>query len=223
MTKSSFGFTLIELMVVVSIIALLSSVLYLNFSKGSAESRDAERKSDLVILQDALELYRNAEGHYPAGCNGPYVWSGENGSSAPCATGDQYIVGLAPKYIPVLPRDPKQNGVSGYMYAVDAEGMVYKLMAENTVESEVMVPTHQFSRCGNVLSTAADCASVPTSPLGTYPYNTNGTTPSQCNTPSVYNNDYALIGGYANGGVYLGVYRSTERAREYFSDIIRCK
>ncbi len=224
MKKSVAGFTLIELLVVVTIIGILAVIVTADFGKSRQVSRDIERQSDLRNLQAALELYRNAEGRYPAGCNGPNNWSGQKGSASPCASGSQYVVGLAPKYIPVLPTDPKLNGASGYMYTVDADGMVYKIMAENTVESEVVTPSHQFSRCGDIYDTSKECASVPTSHTGTpYTYNVGGITPSQCNTSSTYSNDYAMSGGYANGGFVGSSYFKTEKAREYFTDIIRCK
>lgn len=225
MKKVAAGFSVIELLVVVSIIGILSAVIYANLSEGSAESRDVQRKADLRTLQSAIELYKNDNGRYPEGCNAPGSignWSGEPGSAYPCASGSsQYIVGLAPKYIPTLPTDPKLNGASGYMYTVDAEGMVYKIMAENTVESEDVDALHPFARCGNVADGSTECASVPTAVTGNQPYNTAGNTPNECQY-NVYKNDYALSGGYANGG-WSGVYRDSERAREYFSDKIKCK
>lgn len=226
MRKSTVGFTLVEIMVVASIIAILATIMYANFNQGSAQSRDAERKADLRNIQSALELYKNLNGRYPSGCNGPDVWSGQIGTSYDCptATDSQYIIGLAPKFIPVLPTDPKLNGVnSGYVYTTDDEGMVYKIMAMDTVESESVGYTHSFSRCGDVGKSSNECASVPTSPAVTFPYNTNGNVPAQCNTPATYENDYALVGGYANGGISGGSYLDTEIAREYFSDIVKCK
>lgn len=61
------GFTLIELMVVVAIIALLSalSMAALNVTRKGA--RDAQRLSSLRELQTGLELYYTARGEYPAG------------------------------------------------------------------------------------------------------------------------------------------------------------
>ena len=100
---------------------------------------------------------------------------------------------------------------------------VYKIIAENTVESEEVTGSHSFSRCGNMddITSTPECASVPYAPTGNQPYNTAGDTPNECQF-NVYKNDYALFGGYANGG-FSGIYRTTERAREYFSDKIRCK
>lgn len=142
------GFSLIEILVVVSIITLLVAVLYANFSEGSAQARDAERQGDIRKLQSAIELYRQENGQYPAGCNGPNTWSGQSGTSYACGSGNQYIVGLAPKYIPSLPTDPKLNGLnSGYVYMANPDRSVFKLMAKNTVESETVDVGHEFQSC----------------------------------------------------------------------------
>lgn len=155
------GFTLVEMLVVVTIIGILATVLYANFGEGSAQSRDAKRKADLRLVQNALELYKQENGRYPAGCNGANgdAWSGEQGADSDsdgtndgaykCAGSDtQYIVGLAPKYIPVLPKDPKKgSGDYGYVYLTNAEGTVYKFVARNTVESETVGNDHLFNSC----------------------------------------------------------------------------
>ncbi|MFT7644809.1 MAG: prepilin-type N-terminal cleavage/methylation domain-containing protein [Candidatus Paceibacteria bacterium] len=234
MKKQIAGFTLIEIIVALSIVAILSSFLYASFSDAGAQSRDAQRRADLRILQSAVELYKNENGRYPAGCNDPSDWNGETGdwsgqigSPGACIPANsQYIIGLAPKYIPVLPTDPKLNGGSGYMYTVDAEGMVYKIIAEDTVESENVDYSHPFVRCGAVNSASAECNRVPPSRVGSG-YNNTGSTPEICKLNGTgdltVTDDYALYGGYANGGWEGGSYYSTVKAREYFSDQIKCK
>lgn len=60
------GFTLVELLVVVSIISILATVGISTFSNLQKSSRDAKRKSDLVITQSVLEQYRADQNFYPA-------------------------------------------------------------------------------------------------------------------------------------------------------------
>lgn len=65
----SRGFTLIELMVVIIIIAILSTVgivYYANFLKNS---RDAKRQSDLKFIQSGLEGYHADNLSYPSDLN----------------------------------------------------------------------------------------------------------------------------------------------------------
>lgn len=59
------GFTLIEVLVVVSIIALLFTVLFASFSQARARARDSKRIQDILEIKKALELYYAANGKYP--------------------------------------------------------------------------------------------------------------------------------------------------------------
>ena len=60
------GFTLIELMVVITIIGLLASAVLASMSNSRKSARDASRVQAVKELQKSLELYRNANnGIYP--------------------------------------------------------------------------------------------------------------------------------------------------------------
>lgn len=60
-----FGFTLIELIVVISIIAILTAIITSNFAQSRAKSRDAKRISDIGSIQLALDLYFDKCNEYP--------------------------------------------------------------------------------------------------------------------------------------------------------------
>ncbi|MFZ1721172.1 MAG: type II secretion system protein [Microgenomates group bacterium] len=59
------GFSLIEILVTVTIVILLSVAALLLVSTQMASARDAQRKSDLHDLQTAFEEYYNDAGSYP--------------------------------------------------------------------------------------------------------------------------------------------------------------
>ena len=149
----SRGFTLIEVLVVIAIISVLAGAIAINSADSNKQARDEKRQADLRALQSAIEMYKNKNGVYPAGCNGPDVWSGEKGSGSgyKCTDGtDDYIRDLAPEFIPVLPKDPKLNSSvanSGYVYMVNLSRTVYKLMVMNTVESETVTYSHPLKSC----------------------------------------------------------------------------
>ena len=63
--KSQQGFTLIEILIVVAIIAILASVVLVGLGPTQAQGRDARRISDLREVQTGLELYYNKNGVYP--------------------------------------------------------------------------------------------------------------------------------------------------------------
>jgi prepilin-type N-terminal cleavage/methylation domain-containing protein len=65
MLKKKEGFTLIEILIVVAIIAILSSVVLIGLGPTQRAGRDARRISDLRQVQNALELYYNRCGYYP--------------------------------------------------------------------------------------------------------------------------------------------------------------
>ncbi len=64
-TKQQKGFTLIEILIVVAIIAILASVVLVGLGPTQQKGRDARRLSDLRETQNALELYYNQYGQYP--------------------------------------------------------------------------------------------------------------------------------------------------------------
>lgn len=59
------GFTLIEILIVVAIIAILASVVLVGLGPTQQAGRDARRLSDLHEVQNGLELYYNKCGFYP--------------------------------------------------------------------------------------------------------------------------------------------------------------
>jgi prepilin-type N-terminal cleavage/methylation domain-containing protein len=210
MKKFQFGFSLIEIMVVVSLIGILSAVGYANFSQGSAQSRDAQRQADLRIVSTALELYKNKYGQYPQGCNSPGTWSG-HAPAYDCSSGNQYIVGLAPEFIPRLPQDPRISGDnSGYVYTTNADGTVYIFKVRLTVETENVDYGHPFQSCdtNNTNSSVPLCNTV-------YPSNNK---PTHCQrNNSIFNTSYAIWAGFAVPDVVVtdsfydvGVERLTE-------------
>lgn len=60
------GFTLVELMVVITIIAILSAISIVALSTVAQNGRDAKRKTDLKVVQSSLEYYFADQGYYPA-------------------------------------------------------------------------------------------------------------------------------------------------------------
>ena len=64
------GFTLIEILIVVAIIAILASVVLVGLGPTQQAGRDARRASDLHEVQNGLELYYNKCGYYPGTGNG---------------------------------------------------------------------------------------------------------------------------------------------------------
>lgn len=60
------GFTLLEIMVVVAIIAILSTVVVVNLVGKVDDAKLARAKSDIQSLTSALQLYKLDNGQYPS-------------------------------------------------------------------------------------------------------------------------------------------------------------
>lgn len=149
MKKYLSGFTLVELLVVISIISILAAVIYANFNDARKLSRDKMRQSSLKELQLAIELYKSQYGTYPdPGC-GASGWVGPGpGDKYPACS--EYIVGLAPEYISELPVDPNQEDEpdSGFLYSVNSDRSAYKVLVWRTVETDTVENyDHPFARC----------------------------------------------------------------------------
>ncbi len=61
------GFTLIEILVVATIIVLLTATAIVTYTTFLKQSRDAKRKTDLEQVRAALEMYRSNINTYPVG------------------------------------------------------------------------------------------------------------------------------------------------------------
>lgn len=119
------GFTLIEVLIVVSIIGILASIVLVGLGAFRRAGRDARRVADLRQVQNALELYFSKCGFYPgvsgpSACNSgtPTDWSGF--SSA--LTG----AGIGISSVSNDPLAPTRN----YEYGRSSDGQSYVLKAQ---------------------------------------------------------------------------------------------
>lgn len=100
---SKRGFTLVEVLVAATIIAVLTAVGMVSYTSVNKRSRDTKRQSDIEQVRSALEMFRADYGYYPNAGTGSWIdASGLSGS-------------LVSSYLPAIPNDPK-SATQAYRY-----------------------------------------------------------------------------------------------------------
>lgn len=107
------GFTLIELLVVIAIIGMLSSIVLASLNSARGKARDAQRSGSIRQLQNALEMYYDANGQYP--------------SSADVVFPGILSIALTPTYIKSIPTDPNPSTPYRYYTASESPATFYAI------------------------------------------------------------------------------------------------
>ncbi|OGK08295.1 hypothetical protein A2767_04315 [Candidatus Roizmanbacteria bacterium RIFCSPHIGHO2_01_FULL_35_10] len=141
----SKGFSLLELLVVIGIIGVLAALSLPNFMAARERARDTQRKSDLVQIQKALEIYKidHSPPEFVADDNFTFPntgakWANEN---------DQSIV-----YMNKVPGDP--SGIP-YYYLPDNSTLTYTLAA--CLENKADTAGQDCSSLSNFSCTSNSC------------------------------------------------------------------
>jgi general secretion pathway protein G len=105
-TLRKSGFTLIELIVVLAIIALLVSIVVPQYTRSVTRAEEAVLREDLLLMRDALDKHYADASRYPASL-GELVTK-RYLRSIPVDP----LTGSSSTWIVVPPADPQQGGVS---------------------------------------------------------------------------------------------------------------
>lgn len=133
--KISSGFTLVELLVVMAIIAVLATVIIGGFRSSQMRGRDSQRKADLKQISNALELFFQDYGRYPpasgtliAACS----YNPGTGVGTACSWGSGTMSDGKTTYMRTVSADPLT--FQNYVYRVSSTFNSFQLFArlENT-------------------------------------------------------------------------------------------
>ena len=126
LNRKDKGFTLVELLVVITIIAILSVTAFMTLGGETVKARDSKRKQDLSLIQNALEIYFINETGYP---------------SDPLTIGDGAGL-IDKKYLSEIPTDPR-----GMTYKYAKSGSTYLIVA--TLEDDGVPANYEAYMIGN--------------------------------------------------------------------------
>ncbi|NCC70069.1 prepilin-type N-terminal cleavage/methylation domain-containing protein [bacterium] len=124
------GFTLVELLVVISIISMISLIGVISLNKTREAAGDTKRMADTRQIKFAIDLFYDYEGYYPittVGCSS--ISLGDSSPSQNGITGFnelmEQLMSEDNKLIGIKPEDPKNTGPFKYRYCSD--GYIYEI------------------------------------------------------------------------------------------------
>jgi len=122
--RKSCGFSLLELVIVVAIVAILGTIAIPRMSRGSAGANDSALKGDLAVLRNAIDLY-SAEhgGAYPTVANivNQLTQYTDDAGAAQAAKDGTHIYGPYVRKVPPLTVGARKNSTG--IAAADAAGI----------------------------------------------------------------------------------------------------
>ena len=121
------GFTLVELLIVMVILGILTTIVAASFRSSQEKARDTRRKSDLAAVADAVELYFNDTGEYPqddgSGNIDGFTW------------GEEFVDANGTVYMIKLPQE-KTSAKSYYYYSEPTNGTYTKYALFTRLEND---------------------------------------------------------------------------------------
>jgi prepilin-type N-terminal cleavage/methylation domain-containing protein len=151
MKKIRSAFSLIELMVVIAIIAILTTMGVSSFSSAVKKSRDARRLSDLHNLAQALVMYRADFGGYPTSTDGNGVIG--SGSTAGSVFGAKFLGGgyIRAQNFPIPPLATKGET---YVYTPTGAAKDFVICTGMPLEQETSTAANACNETGETTTCA---------------------------------------------------------------------
>jgi len=142
--KIDHAFTLVELLIVISILGVLASIALVSFVSAQQRGRDAARKSDLKQVFSALELYYSDYEKYPGASNTGLILACPSTTQADCVwEGTAAFSDTKTTYMKSMPKDPVSGQTYFYRIVDSPDNQKYQLYAhlENARDINCLPPS----------------------------------------------------------------------------------
>lgn len=136
--KRKAGFTLIEVMIVVSIISLVTGAVIVSLSAARLKIQATQALADLQKIALYVETYRANYGAYPLSCGAGGAWASRNANPWGCGLGACWISQFSGEgWCPLPYNQIAPTPTNQYMYMTDVAGNNYKLIYHSPVSIAV--------------------------------------------------------------------------------------
>ena len=169
MRKSTNGFTIVELLIVIIVVAILAAITLVTYNGIQQRARDSQRLQDVKSIAKIMELFYTENGYYPNATT--YTPGSTTLNAAWASTADASWANLETvlkPYAAKLPRDPistpngdtRSTGIYNYQIFVNQSTYC------NVAPGQVYIINYRLessAQADNLLG--ADCS---TNPIGPY-------------------------------------------------------
>ena len=196
------GFTLLELLVVISIIGLLATFAVVAVQNARVKARDTRRLHDMKQITKALEMYNDDFKEYPCenidpnhmcalfiggeSTKGPYfdswaieVWYSGSGNWFECLNNGECfwredLIANLKKYIPMMPVDPLQAKEGSYNFMILGPCHEANSYCRDINKNKVIPPCYVPGIQGKYIAHFLTERETELGPAGEKVYNENG-------------------------------------------------
>ena len=159
---SKKGFSLVELLVVITIIAIMSVAAYTAVGGQTVKAKNSRRTQDISTIQQALELYYVEKGVYPDTADVP----------DPAQTNHKTFntTQLDTKYLSKTPVDPWSTDTLKIPYSYNINGTKKQYQLAATLEGETTNTAYVVGNGSGLILTAPPGVAVTDGSITNFPY-----------------------------------------------------